>query len=66
MDYGIIGSIVTVVVFVSFIGVVLWAFSSRSKAGFEEAANLVFDDEPNQQEPKQQESKNKRESSANE
>jgi len=61
MDYGTIGSIVTVVVLVSFIGVVLWAFSSRSKAGFEEAANLVFADEP-----KEQESKNKRESSVNE
>lgn len=46
MDYGTIGSIFTVVVFVSFIGVVLWAFSKNRKAGFEEAANLVFDDEP--------------------
>lgn len=45
MDYGLIGSVFTVVVFVSFVGIVLWAFSSRRKAGFDEAANLVFDDE---------------------
>jgi len=46
MNYGAIGSIFTVAVFVFFIGIVLWAYSGRSKAGFDEAANLVFDDEP--------------------
>ena len=45
MDNGITGSIFTLVVFVSFIGVVLWAYSKKSKASFDEAANLVFDDE---------------------
>lgn len=45
MDYGTIGSIFTVTVFVSFIGIVLWAYSGRNKARFDEAANLVFDDE---------------------
>jgi cytochrome c oxidase cbb3-type subunit 4 len=45
MDQGVIGSIFTVIVFVSFIGVVIWAFSSRNKKNFDEAANLVFDDE---------------------
>lgn len=45
MDQGVIGSIFTVIVFVAFIGIVLWAFSSRNKAKFEEAANLVFADE---------------------
>lgn len=45
MDQGIIGSIFTVVVFVAFIGVVVWAFSSRNKKGFDEAANLPFADE---------------------
>ncbi|MBE1288288.1 cbb3-type cytochrome c oxidase subunit 3 [Alteromonas sp. LMIT006] len=49
MDQGIIGSIFTVIVFIAFIGVVYWAFSKRNKDRFEEAANLVFDDE----EPKQ-------------
>ncbi len=45
-DYATIGSIFTVLVFVFFIGIVAWAFSKKSKAGFDEAANLVFDDEP--------------------
>lgn len=46
MDYGLAGSIFTVFVFVSFIGIVIWAFSSRAKVRFDEAENLVFDDEP--------------------
>lgn len=61
MDYAIAGSIFTVVVFVCFIGVVLWAYSSKSKAGFDEAAKLVFDDEP-----KSQTKNKKQESSINE
>ena len=46
MDYAISGSIYTVLVFVFFIGIVFWAFNKKNKAGFDEAANLVFDDEP--------------------
>ena len=62
MAYGTLGSIFTVVVFICFIGIVWWAFSKRNKDRFDEAANLVFDDE------KQQETteKTKRESSVNE
>ncbi|MBU3022850.1 cbb3-type cytochrome c oxidase subunit 3 [Aestuariibacter sp. A3R04] len=45
MDQGIVGSIFTVVVFISFIGIVWWAFSSRNKQRFDEAANLPFADE---------------------
>ncbi|MGJ8682350.1 cbb3-type cytochrome oxidase subunit 3 [Paraglaciecola sp.] len=46
MDYATSGSIYTVVVFVSFIGIVWWAFSNKSKANFDEAERLIFDDEP--------------------
>lgn len=46
MDYAISGSIYTVVVFVSFIGIVWWAFSKKSKHRFDEAEMLIFDDEP--------------------
>lgn len=38
-------SIWTLVIFVCIIGIILWAYSSRRKASFEEAANLVFADE---------------------
>ncbi len=40
--------IVTVLSFVCFIGIVLWAFSSHRKKAFDEAAMLPFaDDTPN-------------------
>lgn len=45
MDQGIVGSIFTVLVFVIFVGVVIFTFSKRNKKRFEDAANLVFDDE---------------------
>ncbi len=45
MDQGTVGTIFTLVVFVCFIGVVLWAYSSRNKKKYDEAANLPFADE---------------------
>ncbi|MCU8324084.1 CcoQ/FixQ family Cbb3-type cytochrome c oxidase assembly chaperone [Vibrio vulnificus] len=45
MDFGTIHSIYTVVLFVSFIGIIAWAYSKKRKASFDEAANLVFADE---------------------
>ncbi|WP_407333105.1 cbb3-type cytochrome oxidase subunit 3 [Enterovibrio sp. 27052020O] len=38
-------SIWTLVIFVCFIVITLWAYSSRRKTEFDEAANLVFADE---------------------
>ncbi|MBC7006115.1 cbb3-type cytochrome oxidase subunit 3 [Photobacterium sp. BZF1] len=45
MDIGTIHSIWTLILFGSFIGIVLWAYSKRQKSRFDEAANLVFADE---------------------
>lgn len=45
LDHGIAGSIFTVIVFVSFIGIVWWAFSAHNKGKFDEAANLPFADD---------------------
>lgn len=45
MDINTLRSIVTVVAFVAFIAIVLWAYSDRSKAAFEQAARLPFDEE---------------------
>ncbi|MFB9134166.1 CcoQ/FixQ family Cbb3-type cytochrome c oxidase assembly chaperone [Vibrio sp. AK197] len=45
MDIGTIHSIWTIVLFVSFIGVVWWAFGKSRKARFEEDANMIFADE---------------------
>ncbi len=38
-------SIWTVIVFLVFIGIVLWAYSSRRKKDFDEAARLALDDD---------------------
>jgi cytochrome c oxidase cbb3-type subunit IV len=47
MDINDIRSIVTVLAFLSFIGIVLWAWSGKRKPGFEEAAYIPFDDGDN-------------------
>lgn len=49
MDYATSGTIYTLIVFVSFIGIVLWAYSKKSQASFDEAQMLVFDDEPKEE-----------------
>ena len=36
-------SVVTVVSFVTFIGIVAWAYSGRRKKAYDEAANMPFD-----------------------
>lgn len=47
MDSTLIGTLVTVVFFVIFVGIFYWAWSDRRKAEFEEAANYPFaEDEP--------------------
>lgn len=46
MEIGTLRGLGTILVFVAFIGVVLWAYSSKRKKSFDEAANLPFADEP--------------------
>jgi cytochrome c oxidase cbb3-type subunit IV len=46
MSITFLQSIWTIVVMVTFLGIVAWAFSSKRKASFDEAARLPFDDEP--------------------
>ena len=38
-------SLVTVASFITFIGIVWWAYSARRKSSFDEAANLPFADD---------------------
>ncbi len=49
MDSVTLHSIWTVLMFITFIGIVAWAWSSKRKKSFDEAANIPFDeeDEPN-------------------
>jgi cytochrome c oxidase cbb3-type subunit 4 len=46
MDINDLRSISTVFLFLVFIGIVAWAYSSKRKHAFDEAARLAVDDEP--------------------
>ncbi|MNQ79426.1 Cbb3-type cytochrome oxidase component FixQ [compost metagenome] len=46
MSTGLIRGLGTVVVFVAFVGLTLWVFSSKRKTEFAEARLLPFADEP--------------------
>ncbi|HRN77501.1 cbb3-type cytochrome c oxidase subunit 3 [Ottowia sp.] len=43
MDINLLRSIATVLAFVVFIGIVVWAWSRRNKERFDEAARLPFE-----------------------
>jgi cytochrome c oxidase cbb3-type subunit 4 len=45
MDAGLYGSIVTILFFVLFIGIVWWAYHRDNKQKYDEAANLPFEEE---------------------
>ncbi len=45
MDAGLIGSVVTVVLFVLFLAIVWWAYRRGNKQRFEEAARLPFEED---------------------
>ena len=42
MDMSLIRGLSTLVLFVAFIGMVIWAYSKKRKSDFNEAANLPF------------------------
>lgn len=42
-DINTLRSIATVAGFITFIGILLWAYSSRNSADFEEASKLPFE-----------------------
>ncbi len=45
MNFGLIHSIWTVALFVLFIGIIVWAWSTKRKRGFDEAARMPLEDE---------------------
>ena len=45
MDAGTWRSLFTLFMFLAFIGIILWAYSSRRKKDFDEAASLLLEDE---------------------
>jgi cytochrome c oxidase cbb3-type subunit 4 len=45
MDIQTVRIFITVIAFILFVGIWLWAWSARRRAGFEEAARIPFDDD---------------------
>ncbi len=45
IDFGLLRGLITVVVFAAFVGVVVWAYSSRRATEFEAASRLPLDEE---------------------
>jgi len=45
MDINDMRSAITVLAFLSFVGIVIWAWSGKRKAAFEEAARLPLEDD---------------------
>ena len=45
MDINDFRSLQTVLAFIAFIGIVVWAYSKRRKKSFDDAANLPFADD---------------------
>jgi cytochrome c oxidase cbb3-type subunit 4 len=45
VDFVTLSSIMTVVAFATFIGIVLWAWSGRARRAFDEAARLPFSED---------------------
>lgn len=43
--YAVFNPVWTIIVFVLFIGILLWAFSKHNRDAFNEAANLPFDED---------------------
>jgi len=46
MNFTLLQAIWSIVILITFLGIVVWAYSSKRKTAFDEAARLPFDDEP--------------------
>lgn len=58
MDINDLRGIATILTMVAFLAVVFWAYSSKRKSDFDEAANLPFADEDDKESPKETEKPN--------
>ena len=50
MDIGTVRGIITLLLMLAFVGVVVWAYSKRRKADFDEMAQLPFRENPSDKE----------------
>ena len=49
MTFTLFQALWSIVVLITFLGIVFWAYSGKRKAAFDEAARLPFDDQTAQQ-----------------
>ena len=45
MDYGTLRGLIALLILALFIVIVLWAYSKKQKASFDDAANSIFEDD---------------------
>jgi cytochrome c oxidase cbb3-type subunit 4 len=45
MTFTLLQSLWSIVILITFLGIVVWAYSSKRKTAFDEAARLPFEDE---------------------
>ncbi|WP_448549993.1 cbb3-type cytochrome oxidase subunit 3 [Thalassotalea fusca] len=57
MDYGTLRGLIALLILALFIIIVIWSYSKKRKADFDEAANSIFD-EDRKEEINKQETKN--------
>lgn len=60
MEAGLISSVVTVVFFLLFIGIVWWAYHRGNRKRFDEAARLPFEEDADEREGRQTPDQNPR------
>ncbi|XQW83631.1 cbb3-type cytochrome oxidase subunit 3 [Thalassotalea piscium] len=58
MDYGTLRGIIALIIFVVFIIIVLWSYSKKRKASFDEAANSIFEEDHKEDTNKQETNNN--------
>ena len=46
MDIGTVRGLITLALFVAFVALVIWAYSKRRKAEFDELARMPLEDDP--------------------
>ena len=61
MDINDLRGLSTLFLFIAFVGLCIWAYSSKRKKSFDEAANLPFADEEDSQPAKRNEREEKQE-----
>jgi cytochrome c oxidase cbb3-type subunit 4 len=51
MDIGTVRGLITLVLFVAFVALIIWAYSKRRKPDFDKLARMPLEDEPPARDP---------------